>query len=96
MHGAATLAWSEEKDRWLRNARGLSFDAVREAVEEGRILDVLDHPNTDKFGHQRILVVEIEGYACAVPFVVDGEIWFLKTIFRSRELQRRYLGGKLQ
>lgn len=96
MFTAASLAWSEEKDRWLRMERGLSFDAVREAVEEGRILDVLDHPNTNRFGHQRILVVEIGGYACAVPFVVDGEILFLKTIYRSRELQKRYLGGSRQ
>ena len=48
-------------------------------------------PTAERFGHQRVLVVLIDGYACAVPYVVDGETRFLKTIYRSRALQRKYV-----
>jgi hypothetical protein len=91
MQEQPSLAWSEEKNLRLQAARGLSFEAVREAIEQGRVLDELVHPNPERFGHQRILVVEIDGYACAVPYVIDGDTWFLKTIYRSRALQRKYM-----
>jgi hypothetical protein len=91
MVSAAVLAWSDEKNRWLIATRGISFDDVVEAIIEGRILDEYQHPKVDRFGHQRILIVEIGGYACAVPYVIDGDTWFLKTVCRSRELQRRHL-----
>ena len=85
------IAWSEEKNRWLKAERGLSFEAVLAAIEDGRILADLAHPDKERFGHQRVLAVLIDGYACAVPYVVDGETRFLKTIYRSRALQRKYV-----
>ncbi len=87
----AVIAWDEEKSRWLKAERGLSFEAVLAAIEDGRILADLAHPDSERFGHQRVLVVLIDGYACAVPYVVDGETRFLKTIYRSRALQRKYV-----
>jgi hypothetical protein len=87
----AVIDWSEEKNRWLKAERGLSFEAVLAAIEDGRILADLVHPDSERFGHQRVLVVLIDGYACAVPYFVDGETRFLKTIYRSRTLQRKYV-----
>jgi hypothetical protein len=43
----------------------------------------MDTPGTSRGltdGHQRILVVEIDGYACVVPYVQEGNKRFLKTI----------------
>lgn len=87
----AVIAWSEEKNRWLKAERGLSFEAVLAAIEDGRILADLAHTDVERFGHQRVLVVLIDGYACAVPYVAEGETRFLKTIYRSRALQRKYV-----
>jgi hypothetical protein len=35
--------------------------------------------------------VEISGYACVVPYVQEGNRRFLKTIYRSRIYQKKYL-----
>lgn len=42
-------------------------------------------------GGQSIYIVEIDDYAYLVPFVVDGDVHFLKTIIPSRKATRRYL-----
>ena len=54
--------------------------------------DEAHHPS--RYGHQRILVVEIGGYACVVPYVRTGNQRFLKTIYRSRVYQKKYLPGR--
>lgn len=84
------LSWSDEKNRQLSELRGLTFEDVAIAIKNGRILNDGPHPNTERFPHQRMLVVEIDGYACEVPYVIDGERVFLKTIFQSRKARRRY------
>jgi hypothetical protein len=58
------------------------------------VLADLEHRSEMRQGRQRILVVEIDGYACAVPYVIDGKTMFLKTIYRSRELQKFYGANK--
>lgn len=67
--------------------RGLTFDMIRKAP----FLDFIDNQSAQHAG-QRILVVEIDGYAVAVPCkkVADGE-WMMVTAFRSRKLTKRYL-----
>jgi len=65
-----------------------------EAIASGRILADEAHPNPSRYGHQRILVVEIGGYACVVPYVWNGNQRFLKTIYRSRVYQKKYLPGR--
>ena len=86
-----TVKWDESKNEWLKAHRGISFEAVAAAIEGGRLLDDVDHPGSNR-KHQRMFVVELDGYACAVPYVVDGRTAFLKTAFRSRNMQKRYLG----
>jgi uncharacterized DUF497 family protein len=86
MRGLA-FEWNEEKNAWLKQERGLSFEAVIAAIENDKVLDNLIHRSRKG---QRILVVEIEDYICAVPYVVDEKSVFLKTVFRSRDLQRKY------
>ena len=88
------FAWNEDKNALLLSERGLSFDEVVFAIEEGRVLDDFPHPNAQRFARQRVLVVEIGGYACAVPYVVQNGVRFFKTIYRSRVLHQVYLAGK--
>ena len=87
-----TYNWSYEKDQQLQRERGITFFDVVEAVKNGRLLDDTSLPNQNSYSHQRILVVEIEGYAHIVPYVVeDSGTWFLKTIYPSREATKKYL-----
>nr|VFJ47835.1 MAG: protein of unknown function (DUF4258) [Candidatus Kentron sp. DK]VFJ56764.1 MAG: protein of unknown function (DUF4258) [Candidatus Kentron sp. DK] len=91
MNGALVIEWDEKKNGTLMRERRICFQDVLEAIENGRILEDSRHPNREKYHHQRILVVEIGRYACAVPYVREGNKLFLKTIYRSRVHQKRHL-----
>ena len=61
------------------------------AIEEGNILDIVEHINKEKYPRQKIFIVDIDHYAYLVPFVEDKESIFLKTIIPSRKLTKKYL-----
>jgi uncharacterized DUF497 family protein len=83
--------WSSEKNELLRQERGISFEEITVAVEAGHLLDVLAHPNPRKYPRQKILVVEVAGYAHLVPFVEEEDHFFLKTIIPSRKATRDFI-----
>jgi hypothetical protein len=82
------FAWSPEKNAQLMEDRELCFEAVVVAIEAGELLDVLEHPNQDRYPGQRILVVRIDGYVHLVPYVEADDHLFLKTIIPSRKAHR--------
>ncbi len=88
--------WNEEKNHALKKERHISFERIVVAIEEGHLIDIIDHPNKSKYSNQLILVVDIEGYAVCVPCVPDTEgNYFLKTLFPSRRYTKLYgLGGE--
>lgn len=61
------------------------------AIEADGLLDVVQHPNIDKYPNQLIFVVAYEGYVYLVPFIEESEYYFLKTIIPSRKAKRDYL-----
>ena len=87
------FSWNPEKNRVLVNERGISFEEVVFHIERGDLLEVLQHPNQEKYPGQRLFVVNVGGYAYLVPFVEDEKEVFLKTIIPSRKATRDYLGG---
>ncbi len=87
--------WNEEKNSLLKAQRGVCFEDVVIMLNEGRLLDVLEHPNKKKYPNQRIFVVELFEYAYYVPFVEEGDRIFLKTIIPSREVTKKYLNRKI-
>jgi len=86
-----TYQWNTEKNKILKEQRGVSFERVVMHIENGDVLDIIDHPNKTKYLHQQILVININDYAYAVPFVQQKDIRFLKTIVPSRKLTKIYL-----
>lgn len=89
-----TFDWSIEKNEWLRRVRGLTFEDVVFHIQAGDILDIVEHANQARYPGQRLLVVDIEGYACLVPYVETEDTVFLKTIIPSRRMTKHYLGSK--
>lgn len=83
--------WDRDKNQKLEEERGICFDDVVSILESGGPLDVIDHPNKKKYPNQKMYVLEIDGYVYLVPFVEDGEKRFLKTIFPSRKMTKKYL-----
>ncbi|GAB4544588.1 MAG: hypothetical protein Kow0063_38330 [Anaerolineae bacterium] len=63
-------------------------------IEKKRILDIVEHPNQEKYKGQRIFIVNVNHYAYLVPFVESEKEIFLKTIIPSRKATKKYLGGK--
>jgi len=83
--------WNNDKNSDFKRTRGVCFEQVVLHVEQGDLLDILQHPNKTLYPNQRVLVVKMIDYVYAVPFVGEGEIRFLKTIIPSRKLTRDYL-----
>lgn len=86
-----TFDWSRQKNQQLIEQRGISFETVVSAIEQGALLDVLVHPNQDRYPGQSIYVVAIQAYVHLVPFVIQPDgTRFLKTIIPSRKATRKY------
>ena len=85
--------WSDEKNEWLRQERGVTFEEIIYHLTHDGLLDTIEHPNQEQYPGQRIFIVNVEGYACLVPFVEDDDIVFMKTIVPSRKMTKQYLGG---
>lgn len=85
---AWTYRWNDEKNKRLLLERRLSFEMVIGALESGGLLDDAKHPDQLRYPNQRMLKVMVNGYACAVPYVEDGDVRFLKTIYPSRKINR--------
>ena len=54
--------WNAEKNQQLVEQRGISFERVVSAIEQGGLVDVLEHPNQERYPGQLIYVVDIEEY----------------------------------
>ena len=88
------FAWNVEKSLQLKAERGVSFEDALYQIERGNVLDLVDHPNRERYPNQRMWIVEIDDYAWLVPFVESEQEIFLKTIIPSRKATRQYLGER--
>jgi uncharacterized DUF497 family protein len=77
--------FDDDKNRMLFETRGVTFQNVIDSIKEKGILADFQHPNKKKYPNQRIIVVEIENYTYCVPYVEDGDVIILKTIFPNRK-----------
>ena len=86
--------WDPGKNEQLIQERGVSFEQITVAVENGDLLQVVQHPNAARYPRQKIMIVKIDGYAYLVPFVEDADCLFLKTIIPSRKATRDFIESK--
>ena len=86
------FAFDSNKNEVLMVKRGVTFPMVIEAIAEKGVLADFANPNQDKYPGQRVLVVELEGYAYCVPYAIEGAIWRLKTIYPSRRFKHLLKG----
>lgn len=92
------IRYSLEKNEILKEQRQISFEDVILAIENGSLLDDMEHPNKEKYPNQNIFIilVEIKEYVYLVPYVEDDESIFLKTIIPSRQMNKKYNSGATQ
>ena len=84
--------WDPEKNHQLIEERGISFEEVIFHLQSDSLLDDVEHPNQEDYGHQRMFIVAIEEYVYLVPYVESKDDIFLKTIIPSRKATKQYLG----
>ena len=87
------IRWNSEKSHSLKAERGVSFEEVLSTISQGGLITVMDHPNREKYRHQKMLVVKIRNYAYLVPYVESENEIFLKSIIPSRKATRDLLSG---
>lgn len=86
--------WNTVKNELLARERGITFEEVVQCIADGAKITETDHPNREKYPNQKILIVDVNGYAYLVPFVKVGNEYFLKTIIPSRKATKKYLKGQ--
>jgi len=86
------VRFDKEKNRLLKENRGVGFEDIVLCIIGNKVLDDMVHPNQDKYKGQRLLVVDIKGYIHIVPYVETEDEIFLKTIIPSRKMNKKYKG----
>ena len=70
----------------------MSFEDVVFYLQQGALIDDIEHPNSSKYPNQRIFVLNIDDYVYLVPYVEDRNEIYLKTVIPSRKATKQYLG----
>ena len=85
------ITWNDDKDKWLKTARDISFQEIADCIVALDFIDILEHPSRKG---QQVFVLRIKDYTWAVPFIIEAdETIFLKTAYPSRKLHKRYGGS---
>ena len=86
------FTWDDAKNEKLKADRGIGFEEIVFLIGQGHVLDILEHPNHQRYGGQRIFVVQRDDYIYLAPFIEEERLIVLKTIIPSRKATKRYLG----
>lgn len=82
--------WNPEKNEQIKKERGVSFEEISLLLANGQVWAVARHWNEERYPGQSIFLAPLDGYIFAIPYVKDGDIFFLKTAFPSRKLTEQY------
>ncbi len=86
--------FSPNKNQTLIEQRNVSFENIVSALNNDKLLDIIEHPNALKYSNQKIYIVDLNDYVYLVPFVRKNKhTVFLKTIIPSRKLTKKYLNS---
>lgn len=82
--------WKAVSNQLLQREKEISFERIVFEISTGNELDVLEHPNQEKYPGRRISIVQVDDYVYAVPFIETETGIFLKTTIPSRKATRQY------
>ena len=83
--------WDGAKNELLRQTRGVCFEDAVAAIDGGRLLDILEHPDQRAYRGQKLYIIELHEYAWVIPCAEKEDGVWLKTMFPSRKYTRQYL-----
>ena len=82
--------WNPEKNEWLKEKRGISFEIIIFHLIQGDLWKTADHPDQKRYPGQKIYFVQVDEYRYLVPYIREEKKVFLKTIIPSRKATRDY------
>ena len=82
--------WDAAKNEKLKSERGIGFEEIINAIIDGNLIITLGHTRR---ANQKMYIINIDNYAYVVPFVEEKEKNFLKTIYPSRTMTKKYIVG---
>jgi uncharacterized DUF497 family protein len=85
--------WNPDKNEWLKRERRISFEQIVFHLSQGDIWKTADHPDQKTYPGQKIYFVIVDKYIYVVPYLIEDEYVFLKTIIPSRKATRDYEKG---
>ena len=84
------------KNEQLKRERSISFEQIISLIETGNLIQILEHPDGDKYPGQWLFEINVDGYVYVVPVVRQGSTLFLKTAYPSRKATKHSKKGALQ
>ncbi len=85
--------YNQEKNAMLIAKRGIGFEEIIEAIQQGNLLDITFHHNKAAYPHQKILHVRCLNQIYLVPYVEEEDrTFFLKTLYPSRKATKKWFG----
>ena len=81
------IRWSLLKSERLKRTRGVSFEEIIGAD----LIGIKKHPSRK---NQNIMLFKYKRHIWIVPYVVEKDYIFLKTLFPSRKYTKEYKKGK--
>jgi uncharacterized DUF497 family protein len=81
--------WDEDKNIWLIENRGISFEMCIKAIQKRHIIAEIQNKHPRE--HQKKLMLLIEGYVFVLIYVQDEEKIFFKTVYPSKKETKKYL-----
>jgi len=82
--------WNQSKNEKLKRERDISFEEIVIAIQNNCIIDIIEHPNADKYPNQRLYIIKFNDYIYVVPVEISDDDIELKTIFKSRKFNKIY------
>ena len=79
--------FDQEKNQKLFQQRGVTFEQAIESIAENGVLLDFQHPNTQAYPNQRIMVIALDGYPYCIPYIMEGDNYVLKTLFPDRRFK---------
>jgi len=82
--------WKPDKNERLKKERNISFEQIIFHLAQGNIWKITDHPDQSNYPGQKLYFVIADNYIFIVPYIIEKEYIFLKTIIPSRKATKLY------
>lgn len=82
--------WNPDKNEWLKKERNISFEQIIFHLSQGDLWKISNHPDQTNYPSQKLYFVVVNDYIFIVPFIMEKESIFLKTIIPSRKATKLY------